>query len=181
MRHLMIALIGLTFLALTACGGGSGRKTTDTFPMEQAPTVTNPEGLKAAITYYKQSDRYLIVKVSLTNTSKDTIVIKNGDGDLLPGFRATIEGQTFQAERKGGSWNPWTGYRPAAGGGSNNLEIPAGITAALEIRWNFQLTRKDYDWVVTFSNLHVGDKKLTDIAIAYPPQAAPAAQPAPAK
>lgn len=178
MRHLAIALIGLTFIALTACGGGSGRKTSETFAMEQAPTVTNAEGLKASITYYKQSDRYLITKISLTNTSKETIVVKNGDGSTLPGFRATIEGQTFMAERKGGSWNPWTGYRPAEGGGSNNLEIPAGITAALEIRWNFQLARKDYDWVVTVSNLHAGDKKLGDIAIAYPPQTA---APAPAK
>lgn len=178
MRHLTLALIGLTFLALTACGGGSGRKTQDTFPLEQAPTVTNAEGVKAAITYYKQSDRYLIIKVNLTNTSKDTVVVRNGDGTLLPGFRATIEGQTFQAERKGGSWNPWTGYRPPEGGGSNNLEIPAGITAAMEIRWNFQLTRKDYDWVVTFTNLHAGDKKLGDLTIAYPPLAAAPATPA---
>jgi hypothetical protein len=181
MRHLTLALIGLTFLALTACGGGSGRKTQETFALERAPTVTNAEGVKAAITYYKQSDHYLIIKVNLTNTSKETVMIKNGEGSLLPGFRATIEGQTFQAERKGGSWNPWTGYRPAEGGGSNNLEIPAGITAAMEIRWNFQLSRKDYDWVVTITNLHSGDKKLGDLTIAYPPQAAPAAQPAPAK
>jgi hypothetical protein len=181
MRHLTIALIAITFLALTACGGGSGRKTEATLPIEQAPTATNDAGLKASITYYKQAERYLIVKLSLTNTSKDTILVKNGDGSTLPGFRATIEGQTFMADRKGGgSWNPWTGYRPADGptGGSNNLEIPAGITAAIELRWNFQLTRKDYDWVVTVSNLQAGDKKLSDIALAYPPVATSAPAPA---
>lgn len=178
MRHLMIALIGLTFIALTACGGGSGRKTTETFGMEQAPTATNDAGLKASITYYKQSDRYLIVKLSLTNTGKETITVKNGDGSTLPGFRATVEGQTFQADRKGGSWNPWTGYRPAEGGGSNNFDIAAGITHTMELRWNFQLTKKDYDWVVTLTNLQVGDKKVSDITIPFPPQAAPAAQPA---
>lgn len=181
MRHFTLALIAITFLTLTACGGGSGRKTEATLPLEQAPTATNDAGLKATVTYYKQSDRYLIVKLSLTNTGKDTVLVKNGDGTTLPGFRATVEGQTFMADRKGGgSWNPWTGYRPADGptGGSNNLEIPAGITAAIELRWNFQLTRKDYDWVVTVSNLQVGDKKVADIAMAYPLQVAPAAAPA---
>jgi hypothetical protein len=176
MRHLTIALIAVTFLALTACGGGgSGRKTEQTLPLEQAPTATNDVGLKASITYYKQSDHYLIVKMSLTNTGKDTISIKNGEGQTLPGFRATIDGQTFMAERKaGGSWNPWTGFHPGAGptGGSNNLEIPAGITAPIELRWNFQLTRKDYDWSVMVSNVMVGDKKVSDIGLSYPPAAA---------
>ena len=117
MRYLTIAFIAITFLALTACGGGSGRKTEQTLPLEQAPTATNDAGLKASITYYKQSDRYLIVKMSLTNTGKETVLIKNGEGQTLPGFRATIDGQTFMAERKtaGGGWNPWTGYRPEAG------------------------------------------------------------------
>ncbi len=178
MRQLTLALIAITFFAMTACGGGSGRKTEEKLSLEQAPTATNAEGLKASITYYKQSDRYLIVKLSLTNESKETILVKNGDGVALPGFRATVEGQTFIAEQKGGSWNPWTGYRPPTGGGSNNLEIPAGITAALEVRWNFQMSRKDYDWVVTVSNLQSGEKKLTDIALAWPPKAAPTAAPA---
>ena len=187
MRNLTIAFFALTFLALTACGGGSGRKTEQTLPLETAPTATNDGGLKASITYYKQSDHYLIVKLSLTNTGKDSILVKNGEGLSLPGFRATVEGQTFVADRShgGGGWNPWTGYRPAEGptGGSNNLEIPAGITAAIELRWNFQLSRKDYNWVVTVSNLQAGDKKLADIALAYPPAAvapvvAPAATPA---
>ena len=171
MRNLTLAFLALTFLALTACGGGSGRKTEQTLPLESAPTATNDGGLKATITYYKQSDRYLIVKLSLTNTSKETILVKNGEGLSLPGFRATVEGQTFIADRKGGgSWNPWTGYHAPEGptGGSNNLEIPAGITAAIELRWNFQLSRKDYDWAVTVSNLQAGDKKLADIALAYP-------------
>jgi len=183
MRHLTIAFLALTFLALTACGGGgSGRRTEATLPIEQAPTATNDAGLKASITYYKQSDRYLIVKLSLTNTGKGPITVKNGEGATLPGFRATVEGQTFIAEHKGGSWNPWTGYRPATGpAGSNNLEIPAGITAAMEVRWNFQVGRKDYDWVVTLTNLMSGDHKLADIVLPYPPQVAPAAAPAPAK
>jgi hypothetical protein len=179
MHKTFLAALALAILVLTACGGGSGRKTEQTLPLEQAPTATNDAGLQARITYYKQSDRYLIVKMSLTNNGKETITVKNGDGTTLPGFRATIEGQTFMADRKGGgSWNPWTGYRPADGptGGSNNLEIPAGITTAIELRWNFQLSRKDYDWVVMISNLQAGDKKLADIALAYPP--APAAQPA---
>lgn len=177
MRHLTLALIGLTFLALTACGGGSGRKTEEKLSLEQAPTVTNDGGLKASLTYYKQSDRYLIVKVNLMNEGKETITVQNGDGTTMPGFRATVAGQTFVAERKGGSWNPWTGYRPPTGGGSNNIEIPAGITIPVEIRWNFTMDRKDYDWVVTLSNLKAGEKKLSDIAIAWPPQvkAAPAA------
>lgn len=173
MRHLIIALIAITFFALTACGGSSnGRKTEQTLPFEQAPTATNDVGLKASITYYKQSDRYLIVKMSLTNTGKDTILIKNGEGQSLPGFRATIDGQTFMAERKsGGSWNPWFGYQPGANpiGGSNNLEIPAGITAPIELRWNFQLTRKDYDWNVIVSNVMVGEKKVSDVGLSYPP------------
>ena len=189
MRTYIAAFLALAFLASTACGGGgSGRKTEQTLPLESAPTATNDGGLKASVTYYKQSDRYLIVRLSLTNTGKDTLVIKNGEGKSLPGFRATIEGQTFIADRNsgGGGWNPWTGYRPADGptGGSNNLEIPAGITSVVELRWNFQITRKDYDWVVLITNLMAGDKKLGDIALAYPPQAAvpaPAAAPAPAK
>ncbi|MBA3700229.1 MAG: hypothetical protein H0W78_15385 [Planctomycetes bacterium] len=173
MRHLTIALIAITFLALTACGGGgSGRQTEQKLSLEQAPTATNDAGLKASITYYKQSDRYLIVKLSLTNESKETITVKNGDSTALPGFRATVEGQTFIAELKGGSWNPWTGYRPPTGGGSNNLEIPAGITANIDVRWNFQMARKDYDWVVVVSNLQAGEKKLSDIALSWPPKAA---------
>ncbi len=179
MRNLTLAFTAIIFLAFSACGGGSGRKTEQTLPLESAPTATNDGGVKASITYYKQSDRYLIVKLSLTNTGKETVLVKNGDGMSLPGFRATVEGQTFIADRKGGgSWNPWTGYRPADGptGGSNNLEIPAGITAVIDLRWNFQVPRKDYDWVVTVSNLQSGDKKLGDIALAYPPQVvAPAA------
>jgi len=181
MRHLTIALIAITSLALTACGGGSGRQTEQKLSLEQAPTATNDAGLKASITYYKQTDRYLIVKITLTNESKETILVKNGDGVALPGFRATVEGQTFIAEQKGGSWNPWTGYRPPTGGGSNNLEIPAGITAALEVRWKFELSRKDYDWVVTISNLQAGEKKLGDIALSWPPKSAPAAAPAATK
>ena len=49
MRHLTIALIAITFFALTACGGGGGstRKTEEKLSLEQAPTATNPEGLKA--------------------------------------------------------------------------------------------------------------------------------------
>ncbi len=180
MRHLTIALIAITFLALTACGGGggSGRKTEQKLSLEQAPTATNDGGLKASLTYYKQSDRYLIVKISLTNESKETIMVQNGDGENLPGFRATVLGQTHMADRNkgGGGWNPWTGYRaPTGAGGSNNLEIPAGITAALELRWNFDVGRKDYDWVVIISNLKAGEKKLSDISLSYPPAAAPGA------
>lgn len=181
MRHLTIALIALTFLALTACGGGGsssgGRKTEQKLSLEQSPTATNDGGLVASITYFKQSDRYLIVKMTLTNNGKETIVVQNGDGDKLPGFRATVLGQTHMADRKGGSWNPWTGYRAPTGGGSNNLEIPAGITAAMELRWNFDVGRKDYDWVVIVSNLKAGEKKLGDIALSWPPAAAPAAAP----
>lgn len=180
MRHFAIALIAITFLAMTACGGGSGRKTEQKLPLEQAPTASNGS-LKASLTYYKQSDRYLIVKINLMNESKETITVHNGDGTTMPGFRATVQSQTFIAERKGGSWSPWTGYRPATGGGSNNIEIPAGITIPVEIRWNFQMDRKDYDWVVTLSNLKTGEKKLADIAFAWPPQAAPAAAPAATK
>jgi hypothetical protein len=176
MRHLTLALIGLTFLALTACGG-SGRKTEQKLSLEQAPTATNDGGLKASLIYYKQSDRYLIVKVNLMNEGKETITIQNGDSSTLPGFRATVAGQSYVAERKGGSWNPWTGYRPSAGG-SNNIEIPAGITIPVEIRWNFTADRKDYDWVVTLSNFKTGDKKLSDIVFAWPPQVS--ATPAPA-
>ena len=181
MRHLTIALIALTFFALTACGGGgSGRQTEQKLSLEQAPTATNPEGLKASITYYKQTEKYLIVKISLTNESKESITLKNGEGTTLPGFRATVEGQTFIADQKGGGggWNPWTGYRAPTGGGSNNLEIPAGITAAIEVRWNFSMSRKDYDWVATITNIQSGEKKLTDIAFAWPPKAAPVAAPA---
>lgn len=179
MRQLAIALIAITFLAMTACGGGgSGRKTEQKLPLEQAPTASNG-GIKATLTYYKQSDRYLIVKLNLMNESKETIIVHNGDGTTLPGFRATVMGQTFVAERKGGSWNPWTGYRPPTGGGSNNIEIPAGITIPVEIRWSFQMDRKDYDWVVTLSNLKAGEKALADIAFAWPPQVtAPQAAPA---
>ena len=176
MRNLTLAFIAITFLALTACGGGSGRKTEQTFPLEQAPTASNDAGLKATITHYKQSDHYLIVNLSLTNNGKEAIMLKNGDGQTMPGFRTTIDGQTFIADRKtGGSWNPWTGYHPGNGptGGSNNLEIPAGITATIELRWNFQVSRKDYDWVVTVSNIQVGEKKVGDIALAYPPASAP--------
>ena len=183
MRHLTIALIALAFVAMTACGGGgSGRKTEQKLSLEQAPTATNPEGLKASITYYKQSDHYLIVRFSLTNESKETITLKNGEGNLLSCFRATVEGQTFIAEQKtGGGWTPWGGYRAPTGSGSNNLEITAGITAAIEVRWNFnQMTRKDYDWVVTVTNLMAGEKKLTDIAFMWPPKVAPAAAAAPA-
>jgi hypothetical protein len=179
MRHLTLVLLGLTVLAFTACGGGPGRKTEEKLPLETAPAVTNDGGLKATLTYYKQSDRYLIVKLNLMNESKETITLHNGDGTTLPGFRATVAGQTFIAERKGGSWNPWTGYRPAPGGGSNNLEIPAGITIPIEIRWNFQMDRKDYDWAITVANAKAGEKKLSDIALAWPP--AGAGQPAPAK
>ena len=182
MRQLAIALIAITFLVLTACGGGgSGRKTEQKLPLEQAPTATNGS-LKGTLTYYKQSDRYLIVKINLMNESKETITIHNGDGTTMPGFRATVLGQTFIAERKGGNWSPWTGYRPPTSGGSNNVEIPAGVTIPVEIRWNFnEMERKDYDWVVALSNLKAGEKSLPDIAFAWPPQMAPGAAPAATK
>lgn len=178
MRTALIALtLALTLVAVGCGGGGSGssRKSEQTLALEQAPTATNDAGVQARITYYKQNDRYLIVKLSLTNNGKDTVLVKNGDGTTMPGFRATVEGQTFLAERKGGTWSPWTGYRAPAGGGSNNLEIPAGVTAALELRWNFQMSRKDYDWTVIVGNLSVKDAAVKDIALSWPPAgAAPA-------
>ena len=183
MRPILLACAALLIPLLVACGGGgdgSTRKAKSkngeaTLSLEQAPTGTNDGGITAKLTYYKQTDRYLVVKLSITNNGKDAVLFKNGDGTQMPGFRATSEGQTFVAERKGGTWNPWTGYRPAAGGGSNNLEVPAGVTAALELRWNFQVPSKSYDWSVTVSNMQVGDKKLADIALSLNgPAAAPA-------
>ena len=174
------ALIALTFSALllaVGCGGGgSGRKTEQTLPLETAPTATNDAGVQAQITFYKQTEKYLIVKMSLTNNGKEAVLVKNGDTNTLPGFRATVEGQTFLAERKtGGGWSPWTGYRAPTGGGSNNLEIPAGVTAILDLRWNFQMSRKDYDWTVIVSNLWMKDAAVKDIALSWPPAgAAPA-------
>lgn len=181
MRTVLVALTVVATLLAVGCGGGGGggssRKTEQTIPLEQAPTATNDAGVQARITYYKQSTKYLIVKLSLTNNGKETLVVKNGDGATLPGFRATVEGQTFMAENKRGSWSPWTGYRPAAGG-SSNLEIPAGVTATLDLRWNFQLERKDFDWAVIVSNLTVKDQPVKDISLSWPPAAA---APAPAK
>lgn len=175
MRTALIALsFAIMLLAVGCGGGGSSRKTEQTLPLEQAPTATNDAGMQARITYFKQTEKYLIVKLSLTNNGKETVLVKNGDGNTMPGFRATVEGQTFLAERRGGSWNPWTGYRPATGGGSNNLEIPAGVTAALELRWNFQLSRKDYDWTVMVSNMTVKDATVKDIALSWPAGAVPA-------
>lgn len=174
MRIALIALTFATTLLVVGCGGGgSGRKTEQTLSLEQAPTASNDAGVQARITYFKQTDKYLIVKLSLTNNGKDTVLVKNGDGTTMPGFRATMEGQTFLAERRGGSWNPWTGYRPPTGGGSNNLEIPAGVTAALELRWNFQVSRKDYDWTVIVSNLSVKDAAVKDISLSWPAAGAP--------
>lgn len=180
MRTALIALTVATTLLAVGCGGGgngggggSTRKTEQTIPLEQAPTATNDAGVQARITYYKQSTKYLIVKLSLTNNGKETLVVKNGDGATLPGFRATIQGQTFMAENKHGTWNPWTGYRPAPGG-SSNLEIPAGVTATLDLRWNFQFERKDFDWTVIVSNLTVKDQPAKDISLSWPPAAAAA-------
>ena len=175
MRTALIALTLAAMLLAVGCGGSS-RKNEQTLSLEQAPTATNDAGMQARITYFKQTDKYLIVKLSLTNNGKETVMVMNGDGSSMPGFRATVDGQTFLADRKGGSWNPWTGYRPPTSGGSNNLEIPAGVTAALELRWNFQLSRKDYDWTVIVSKLFVKDVATKDISLSWP-----AAGAAPAK
>ena len=176
MRSALVAIAIATSLLIVGCGGGSGRKTEQTLSLEQAPTATNDAGLQARITKYKQTDKYLEVTLSLTNNGKETILVKNGDGTTMPGFRATVEGQTFLAERRGGSWNPWTGYHPPTGGGSNNLELPAGITATVTVMWKLQMSRKDYAWTVIISNLFVKDVAAKDIALSWP-----AAGAAPAK
>jgi hypothetical protein len=170
MRFLLIAIAAFAAFQLAGCGG-SGRRLEQTFSLEQAPSASNDAGVTAKVTYYKQSDHYLIVKASLTNSGKDTVVFKNSEGgNTMSGFRATIDGQTYLAVRHGaGYWSPWTGYVPRPGAASSDLELPSGITTSIELRWDFQVPKKDYAWTVIFSNQQIGDKKIGDIAVSYPP------------
>ncbi len=169
MRHLILAFVTAAILTLSACGGG-GVRTEQSFPVEQAMTVTNPEGVSAKMIYYKQSQRYLIVSFQFSNDSKDKITLKNDSGAQLMGFTATCEGRQMNADRRGSAgWNPWTGVQYKEGTAAGVLEIAPGQKTELQVRWNYspELSRKDYDWSVVIGNIFQGDKKLGDLTFTY--------------
>ncbi len=175
-----IALIGIVLVSATlvlASCGGSSRATEEGFGLETAPSASQADGLTAQVLHYKQRQNYLIANLRLSNTGKDTIVLKN-PGSTLIGFSASAEGRTVSAEKRasGSYWSPWTGVvvRDGQGNNQDNLELPAGITTEMELRWNWkpELPREDYAWRITIGQAYKGDTKLADLTIAYPPAAA---------
>ncbi len=167
--YVLLALISCA-VALGSCGGGgSGRKTEENFPVGQAPMAKNEAGLQVAVNHYKQSDHYLIVNLTITNNTPAAITLHTGQGSNFDGFRATLEGQSFIAMRgNGGGWNPWTGYRPANNAVAGDIEVPPGISISSEVRFDFKVSRKDFDWTVTLTNVSGGGKVLPDVAVSYP-------------
>lgn len=173
---ILLSLIALSVL-VTGCGGGSGRATEQGFGLETAPTASQADGITAQVLHYKQRENYLIVNLRLTNTGKDTIILKN-PGSTLIGFSASADGRTVSADKRatGSYWSPWTGVVVRDGSqNQDNLELPAGITTEMELRWNWrpELQRDDYDWTITIGQAYKGETKLPDLKLSYP--AAPAA------
>lgn len=150
------------------CGGGSSRKLEESFPTGQSPTARNDAGVQVAVNYFKQSDHYLIVRLTITNGTPAPITLHTGQGSTFDGFRATLEGQTFIATRGGAGWNPWTGYHPANNGPAGDIEVPAGISISSEVKFDFKVSRKDFDWTVTVNNVSGGGKVLPDISVSFP-------------
>ncbi len=176
----IVSFIIVGVLASSCGGGGSSRATEQGFGLETAPTASQPDGITAQVLHYKQRENYLIVNLRLSNTGKDTIILKN-PGSTLIGFSASAEGRTVSADKRanGSYWSPWTGVVVREGGQSqDNLELPAGITTEMELRWNWrpELPRDDYDWTITLGQAYKGETKIADLTIAYPP--AGAAEPA---
>ncbi|HYE05274.1 MAG TPA: hypothetical protein VEL07_07065 [Planctomycetota bacterium] len=169
----VVICLVLAVIALTGCGGSS-RATEEGFGLENAPSASQADGLTAQVLHYKQRENYLIVNLRLSNTGKDTIVLKN-PGSTLIGFSASAEGRTVSAEKRasGSYWSPWTGVVVRDGGGNSqdNLELPAGITTEMELRWNWkpELPREDYAWRITIGQAYKGETRLEDLTIAYPP------------
>jgi hypothetical protein len=174
MRHHSLALLAIIILTLTACGGDKVR-TEHTFPVDQAISVSNPEGVTAKMIYFKQSQRYLIVSFQIINSTADKIGLKNDSGSQLAGFTATCEGRQINADRRGTTgWSPFTGVQHNNTGASGVLEIGPGQTTEVQVRWNYSpaLSRKDFDWTVVIGNIFQGDKKLGDLNFSYSPKAA---------
>ncbi len=172
-----IALVTIFIIAaalmLAGCGGGS-RATEEGFGLETAPSASQADGLTAQVLHYKQRENYLIANLRISNTGKDTIVLKN-PGSTLIGFSAAAEGRTVSAEKRatGSYWSPWTGVvvRDGQNNNQDNLELPADITTEMELRWNWKpaLPREDYAWRITIGQAYKGETKLADLTIAYPP------------
>ena len=166
--YVILPLLALA-VALGSCGGGSSKSRLEaSFPVGQAPTVTSPAGVTVAINHYKQSDHYLIVTLTITNGSKAPIQFHTGQGMNLDGFRATLEGQSFIAVRPHGGFNPWTGYTPPSNSPAGEFEVPPGISTTIEVRFDFKVDRKDYDWVVSVLNLTSGGQVLPEFSIPFP-------------
>jgi hypothetical protein len=163
--YVILALISFA-VALSSCGGGSSRKL-DESP-SPTPMAKNDAGVQVAINHIKQSDHYLIVNLTITNGSPAPITLHTGQGSNFDGFRASLEGQTFIAVRHSGDWNPWTGYHPASNAPAGDIEVPAGISISTEVRFDFKVSKKDYDWTLTVLNISAGGKVLPEIAISYP-------------
>jgi hypothetical protein len=156
-------------VALGSCGGGSSsHRLEQSFPVGQCPSGTNAAGVMVSINHYKQSDHYLIVNLTITNGSKAPIQFHTGQGQTMDGFRAALEGQSFMAVRRGAGFNPWTGYTPPSNAPAGELELPVGISTSLEVRFDFKVDRKDFDWVITVLNTTQGGQPLPDISIAFP-------------
>ncbi len=166
--YVLLALLSFA-VALSSCGGGSSRKLEESFPTGQSPTAKNDAGVQATINYYKQSDHYLIVRLTITNGTPAPITLHTGQGANFDGFRATLEGQTFIAVRQGGGgWNPWTGYHPAVNAPAGDIDVPAGISISTEVRFDFKVSKKDFDWTLAVNNITAGGKVLPDISVSYP-------------
>jgi hypothetical protein len=165
--YVILALISFA-VALSSCGGGSSRKLEESFPTGQSPMAKNDAGVQVTINHYKQSDHYLIVNLTITNGTPAPITLHTGQGSNFDGFRASLEGQTFIAIRGGGGWNPWTGYHPANNGPAGDIDVPAGISISSEVRFDFKVSKKDYDWMLTVTNVTAGGKVLPDLSISYP-------------
>jgi len=169
--YVILALVSFA-VALGSCGGGSGRKLEESFPAGQSPMAKNAAGVQVTINHYKQSDHYLIVNLTITNGSPAPITLHTGQGSNFDGFRASLEGQSFIAIRRGAGWNPWTGYSPPSNAPAGDIEVPPGISISSEVRFDFKVSKKDFDWTLTVMNITAGGKALPEVTISYPNAAA---------
>jgi len=164
-----LVLIACTLIMLGVDGCGSKRKLEERFSAGDAPTASNDGGVTVRIIHFKQSDHYLVANINVVNNSPDVVLIKNGDGNSLPAFKAVIDGNTYYASRRGnGTWNPWTGYQPRPGLPETDLELSPGSTIGMELRWDCEASRRDYDWSITVTNLTSHDRHLGDVTIPWP-------------
>ena len=130
-------------------------------PAWTAPPAASNGRISVRVVSIERRDDHIAARLRLENLTDAPIGLKNL-GDTLTGFRAQVEGRTFNADAYRHDDQQVTAARIG--------ELPALTPLELDLRWSIrpELGTNQYDCAIIVGNLFQADKKLPDITIEIP-------------